>query len=218
MKLLPEIKWLSKIKFALLLTVSLWGNALYAESEAASSLIKHLSQISSLEAVFSQVLTDRDGRVLQQSEGEIKMQKPGKFFWQVAPPYEQLIVSNGNKLWVYDADLEQATIHSKSDLKNTPAEILSGDFSSITSAYDTRELAVKSKNKVRRFELHPKAGGDFVAMAFEFKKDKLSSFSIQDKLGQTTHVDFKKQRLNKAINVSIFNFIPPEGTDVIVNE
>lgn len=203
------------LAFAALL--ALFVDLSWGASEASGRLIEQLSGISSLQADFSQVLTDRSGKVLQQSEGDIKLQKPGLFYWQVKPPYEQLIVSNGNKLWVYDADLEQVTVRSNNELQNTPAEILSGDFSSITRDYQTVEIPVEDK-KQQRFELTPLSSGDFSKMVFVFDNNMLSQFSIRDKLGQTTDIAFKNHKLNKKIKEKIFNFVPPKGTDVIVND
>ncbi|MBX2858801.1 MAG: outer membrane lipoprotein chaperone LolA [Cellvibrionaceae bacterium] len=197
--------------------LALLANISWAASEASNRLIQHLSDISSLQATFSQVLTDRSGKVLQQSEGDIKLQKPGNFYWQVKPPYEQLIVSNGSKLWVYDADLEQVTVRSNNQLQNTPAEILSGDFSSIKRQYQVVETPLSNK-KQQRFELTPLNQSDFAKMVFIFDNDKLTQFSIHDKLGQTTQVAFDNHKLNKKIKKKIFNFTPPKGTDVIVND
>lgn len=208
-----------RFKFNLAMAVMLlflaklsWG-----ASEASNQLIQRLSAISSLQATFSQVLTDRSGKVLQQSEGDIKLQKPGFFYWQVKPPYEQLIVSNGSKLWVYDADLEQVTVRSNKELQSTPAEILSGDFSSIQREYQTVEIP-SSEKKQQRFELTPSSPSDFAKMVFVFDNNKLMQFSIEDKLGQTTDIAFKNHKLNKKIKKKVFNFVPPKGTDVIVND
>ena len=186
--------------------------------KAVNALAQKLKNITSMQGRFAQVISDHEGEDIQISEGHFKVRKPGLFFWQVLPPYEQTVMSDGNSLTVYDPDLEQATVYSDSSWQNTPASILSGDVEQLEAEY-TIALAEQSKHEAT-FELTPKEKEDnaFEVLRFSFFKEKLSKLSFLDKLGQTTTVDFSKVKINKPIADKVFAFDAPEGTDVIVND
>ena len=103
----------------------------FAEA-ALDSFIKRLDVVSSMETHFEQVTLDQSGEVLQSLSGTLTVARPGKMRWQTEPPYEQLVVSDGELVWVYDMDLEQVTIRQlEAKLQDTPALLLSGNTSEI---------------------------------------------------------------------------------------
>ena len=68
------------------------------------------------EADFTQTVTDKNGRVTQQASGRMAFARPGKFRWDYNKPYEQVIVGDGSKLWLYDTDLDQVTVKPLGDV------------------------------------------------------------------------------------------------------
>jgi len=83
------------------------------QKAAAQNLVNRLSLMSNLSGKFEQKITDESNEELQKTQGKFVLKRPGNLWWNTAPPFEQLVVSNGEKLWVYDPDLEQVTIYPK---------------------------------------------------------------------------------------------------------
>src|SRR5690606_35728590 len=102
------------------------------EEKAAQRLTELLNQAQTLTARFSQLTLDGSGSRLQETSGELALKRPGQFRWHTDAPLEQLLVSNGKQIWLYDPDLEQVTIQTLDQrLSHTPALLLSGDVSQI---------------------------------------------------------------------------------------
>lgn len=183
----------------------------------AEELSAKLQKVQTFQAEFEQKIVAPDGDVLQSVVGKVVVKKPGLFFWEVAPPYEQIVVANHKNLWVYDPDLEQVTRSDRNTLDNTPAQILSGDFSSLGDKY---RVTVKSTKVASVYSLvaHDTKASSFAAIDFEFdKKDILQSMVLVDKLDQKTFVQLSKQQVNAKVADSIFDFVAPKGTDIIEN-
>jgi len=186
-----------------------------ADENPAKALSTKLQSIDTFKANFEQRLLDPQGKEIQVSRGKVIVKQPGLFHWEVQPPYEQLVVANQETLWVYDADLEQVTVSQRERLDNTPAQILSGDFSSLGDDYQVSKSQSKQGDSYRMQRLD-QAQGSFTALEFRFnKKGVLTAMYLVDKLEQQTQVEFSQQRTNKPVDDKLFNFIPPEGTDIV---
>ncbi|WP_018014407.1 outer membrane lipoprotein chaperone LolA [Teredinibacter turnerae] len=184
-------------------------------ADDVDDLSAKLRALNTFSAHFEQRLLDDSGAELQKTEGLVKVSNPGRFFWQVEPPFEQTVVTDGEQLWVYDPDMEQVTVYSKQQLASTPAQLLSGDFAELAKTY----AITASMNKgALTYRMAPKdeQTSNFAGLEFIFdKKDRLEGMILEDKLGQRTVVTFSKRQLNKPVDASIFSFKPPAGTDVI---
>ena len=78
-----------------------------AEDTPIAQLKAFLHSSAALSADFRQVSLDKNGDPKQSSYGKFYLSRPGKFRWNYQKPFVQEIVSNGGKVWFYDADLEQ---------------------------------------------------------------------------------------------------------------
>ncbi|WP_052692110.1 outer membrane lipoprotein chaperone LolA [Teredinibacter purpureus] len=209
--------------FLALLSMKLYAQDNKVEAIAANELSAKLKSIQTFTASFEQSLTDPSGGEIQPSSGVLKVKNPGLFYWHVSLPYEQLVVANQHSLWVYDPDLEQATVSDRRSLDNSPAQILSGDFSSLgeTFAVTVTQIEQKARYTLETLDLN---ASTFTQLVFEFTYDskheneQLASMSLVDKLGQVTAVTFSDQQLNTELPSSIFDFVAPEGVDIITNE
>ena len=79
-------------------------------ADARDKLEEFLEQTNSMKAAFSQSLEDHLGIQLQTSSGTFVLKRPGRFLWDYRTPYAQKIISNGDKVWIYDSELEQVSI------------------------------------------------------------------------------------------------------------
>ena len=106
------------------------------DSAAVQRLTGLLNKAQTLTARFSQLTLDGSGTRLQETAGQLSLKRPGLFRWHTDAPNEQLLISNGEKVWLYDPDLEQVTIQKLDQrLTQTPALLLSGDISKISESF-----------------------------------------------------------------------------------
>ena len=166
------------------------------------------------EADFTQTVADKSGRVTQQASGKMAFARPGKFRWDYAAPYEQVIVGDGNRLWLYDADLDQVTVKPLGDvIAGTPAALLAGD--NAIEKYFSLKDAGKSGG-LEWLEATPKTRDTtFERIRMGFKGDTLVQMELFDFFGQQTTLKLSRLVRNPAIAPSRFTFTPPKGADVI---
>ena len=166
------------------------------------------------EADFTQTVADKSGRVTQQASGKMAFARPGKFRWDYSAPYEQVIVGDGVKLWLYDVDLEQVTVKSLGDvIAGTPAALLAGDDSiekyfSLKNAGETGGLEWLEATPTTR-------DTTFERIRMGFKGDVLVQMELYDFFGQRTTLKLSRFVRNPSIPPSRFTFTPPKGADVI---
>ncbi|NIR28709.1 MAG: outer membrane lipoprotein chaperone LolA [Gammaproteobacteria bacterium] len=186
-----------------------------AQGESARErLAQFFEQVRSLRASFEQTLLDETGEPVQDAAGTVWLQRPGKFRWDYATPYEQVIVSDGARVWVYDADLAQVTVRPQAQgLDNGAMMLLSGE-GSLEAQYEIREL--ESRDARQWIELVPRAErSEFRRVRLGFGSHGLEVMELVDTFGQTTRLRFNDVALNPKIAPSRFEFTPPEGVDVI---
>lgn len=194
--------------------------------QATSSLVKQLKNIQRLSANFEQTTRPNSPskalpnkglsaqHMNQTFKGVMKVERPGKFYWQTTTPAKQTIITSGKTVWIYDPDLQQAVRQSLDEqVANTPALLLSGNSDLIMQAY---RITQPDKNK-QSYILFPKLkDGAFQSLNISFAANKApSSMVLRDSLGQTTTVKFSNAQLNTPIAASTFNFVPPKDTDII---
>jgi outer membrane lipoprotein carrier protein len=185
-----------------------------ADERSIQRLTQLLDQAQTLTARFSQLTLDGSGTQLQETSGEMALKRPGLFRWHTDAPLEQLLVSNGETVWLYDPDLEQVTIRSLDQrLTHTPALLLSGDISKIGENFD---ITYKEAGGVVDFILKPKAKDTlFDNLRLSFRNGVVNDMQLIDGVGQRTNILFFGVKMNQSIDTAQFNFKVPEGTDVI---
>ncbi len=186
-----------------------------ADDAAAVARLTHLlSQAQTLTARFSQLTLDGSGTQLQETAGELSLKRPGLFRWHTDAPQEQLLVSNGQKVWLFDPDLNQVTIQTLDQrLTHTPALLLSGDVSKIRENF---EVTFKEGGDVVDFILKPKAKDSlFDNLRLSFRKGMINDMQLIDSIGQRTNILFLGVKMNEQLDPAQFDFQVPEGADVI---
>lgn len=176
---------------------------------------RFMQGLTGLEASFKQVLRDSRGQVAEHSSGTLKVSRPDRFRWDYAVPHAQLIVSDGTRLWLYDPDLEQVTVRAlDQSLAGTPAMLLSGG-GNLRDAF-TVERVEQGGEGTFWVQLVPKRGDtDFRRVRLGFRGDMLRFMELDDKLNQTTVLEFVDLKRNPVMDASQFAFKPPAGADVI---
>ena len=187
------------------------GTSAQSPSERVKSFVENTK---SLRASFSQTVAARNSKKPQTSSGVLALSRPGKFRWQIDKPFEQLMVSDGQKVWLYDPDLKQVTVRrAVGTLAGTPAALLAGD-NSIDKNFTLKDAG----NREGRdwVEALPKTqDASFSRILLGFKGDALQVMELSDNFGQTTHVLFSQIERNPALPAATFKFTPPAGVDVV---
>jgi len=174
----------------------------------------YFSGLESIQADFAQTVVDSNGETIQNSEGRVWMQRPGRFRWDYRTPYHQLIVADGKKLWTYDEDLEQATVKTlDSALSSTPAMLLSG-YRPLAQVMDWEPDS--GGDGYTWFRLHPKERDAAVEkVRIAFKGDELAIIEVVDGFGNHTRIRFSNIQRNKKLDSGLFKLKLPEGTDIV---
>ncbi|BBR53428.1 MULTISPECIES: outer membrane lipoprotein chaperone LolA [Pseudomonas] len=202
------------IRMLLVSALALGAVSAQADEKDVALLTQLLEKSQTISARFSQLTLDASGTSLQETSGEMSVKRPGLFYWHTDAPQEQVVVSDGQKVTLWDPDLEQATI-KKLDvrLNQTPALLLSGDVSKISQSFD---ITSKEQGEVMDFTLKPKTKDTlFDSLRVSFRRGLINDMQLVDSVGQRTNILFNGVKANEAIPASKFQFKIPEGADVI---
>lgn len=206
-------KYLPPVIFLISLFLLLLSPVAVLAGEGERLLDKFLDSTNTMQAGFVQTLRTNDGEVLQESSGLFYLSLPGKFRWSYKSPYLQEIVSDGERVWIYDVDLKQVTVQNqKQSLSNTPMALMKGKVS-LREVYSINEL--DNRDGIYRLRLVNKSDNvDFSDVIVGVDKSGLKFMQLRDQFEQTTDIVFDSTKLNLKFSGSLFDFEPPAGVDV----
>ena len=185
-----------------------------AHAGAVDKLHRFLETTKTLRADFAQIVVAKNGKKPQQSAGQMMISRPGKFRWQITKPYAQLLVGDGEKVWIYDEDLRQVSVKKfDAALGSTPAALLVGG-NSLDKNFTLREAG--EHDGLEWLEAIPKGtDSGFEKLQLGFAGNDLKAMELSDNFGQTTSLLFARIERNVQLAPSLFHFTPPAGVDVI---
>jgi outer membrane lipoprotein carrier protein len=168
----------------------------------------------SAKANFEQKVYDRGGKLVQESKGSFVFLRPGRFRWIYEKPVDQLIVGDGERVWIYDRDLNQVTVRRISKaLGSTPAALLAG-ASDVDKAFEMTDAG--ERDGLEWLEAKPRdrdAGFERIRMGFS--ATGVQAMELVDNFGQTTRLRFSGLARNPKVDAAEFRFEPPKGADVL---
>jgi outer membrane lipoprotein carrier protein len=184
-----------------------------ARADAVDTLKDFVANVKSGHAAFTQTVTSPDGGKKKTSSGTFDFSRPNRFRFAYAKPFEQVIVADGQKVWIYDADLNQVSSRKFSQaLGATPAALLAGG--SLEKDFVLSPLP--AKDGLDWAQATPKAkDGAFQSVRIGFKGKDLSALEITDSFGQRSLLQFTQLAANAPVSPELFKFTPPPGADVI---
>ena len=184
-----------------------------AWADAVDTLRGFVRDVKSGRAAFTQVVTSPDGAKKKTSTGSFEFARPDRFRFAYAKPFEQLIVSDGQKVWIWDPDLKQASSRKMAAaLGATPAALLAGG--SLDAEFDLAPLP--AKDGLEWAQATPKQkDGMFQSLRVGFRGKDLAAVEIVDSFGQRSLLSFTQWAPNAAIAPEQFRFVPPPGADVV---
>jgi len=185
-----------------------------AYASGTEQLKAFVANTHSARAGFSQSVVSKSGRKPQQSQGSFLFERPGKFRWSYDKPYAQLIVGDGDKLWIYDKDLNQVSVKKLGQaLGSSPAALLAGD-NAMEKNFVLSDAG--GNDGLEWVEAKPRAQeGSFESVRLGFKDNLPRVMEVKDNFGQTTTLSFLKFERNPRLSPELFRFVPPKGADVV---
>jgi outer membrane lipoprotein carrier protein len=159
-----------------------------AAASSVDALKALLQQTTTARAHFAQMVLDKNLTTLQQATGTMQFSRPGKFRWEYDKPHEQLIVSDGAKVWLYDNNLDK----------------------------DYTLTALGNQDGLDWLEALPRTPDTaFEKIRLGFGKSGLEAMELRDQFGQVTVIKFSTIERNPKLPPETFRFTPPKGADVI---
>jgi outer membrane lipoprotein carrier protein len=154
---------------------------------ARQQLDRFSDGLSSLRARFEQRVVDGDGKLRESSEGEVWLRRPRLFRWEYGGEFPEIVVADGERVWIYDVALEQVTVRRQSEAEaDSPLSLLTEP-----SRLDER-FAVREAGEALGFQL-----------------------LMEDDFGLRTELRFTELAWNPTLEAELFVFTPPDGVDVI---
>ncbi|HFC30639.1 MAG TPA: outer membrane lipoprotein chaperone LolA [Oceanospirillales bacterium] len=210
-----------KIKTLLVTLILLTSMAAMAAESSnkitAESLLDGLrNDLQALSADFVQYETDANANRSENSIGKVWLQAPNKFKWQYEKPVPQLIVANGQTVWIYDEDLEQVTIKQQKNRQNPIYVLL--DKERTEANYSSKLIAKQQHDEsaIQWVSLRPKIATEDVKVVWLGIEDKqLKILKLQNQLDNIVVFEFNHIKRNPELSTDFFEFEPPKGTDIM---
>lgn len=182
-------------------------------ADAVDSLREFVREVKTGKAQFSQTVTSPDGAKKKTSSGSFEFARPNRFRFAYTKPFEQVIVADGQKVWIYDADLNQVSSRKLSSaIGATPAALLAGgnlekdfELSPLPAADGLEWAAAKPKAKESAFD----------SLKVGFRGKELAAVEIVDSFGQRSLLQFSQFKPNVPTAADAFRFVAPKGADVV---
>lgn len=184
-----------------------------ARADAVQTLKDFGREVKSGKAQFTQTVTSPDGQRKKSSSGSFEFQRPNQFRFVYTKPFEQLIVGDGQKVWIYDPDLKQASARRLSAaLGATPAALLAG--ANLEKDFELK--ALPAAQGLDWVQAQPRqADSGLQSLKIGFKGRELAAIEVVDGFGQRSLLQFSGVQANMPVAAERFRFVLPPGADLI---
>ncbi len=203
------------VSFLAIWTIVVCPPGLTAQSGPARAQLERFTEgLASLHARFDQRVINTDGLLEESSSGQLWIANPNRLRWEYGGDFPELVVADGEKVWLYDEMLEQVTIRQQSSLTaDSPLSLLT-DISQLDVQFDVRELGEDSGLVLLELRAHyPES--QFERVLLGLSDDQVLLMTMEDAFGLRTEIRFQDLERNPQLNEELFQFTPPQGVDVI---
>lgn len=204
----------SRVAMVFAATALTAASAAAAANNGIAQLRQFVEGARHAEGQFEQTVYAASGRKPQQASGSFAFARPGKFRWTYERPYPQVLVSDGDKLWAWDRDLNQVTVKRLGDaLGSTPVAVLAGE-GALERDFELDEAGT-SDGLAWVLAKPRKADSAFESMRLGLAGGSLRRMELRDNFGQTTLIVFSSMNTGGRPDPAQFRFVAPAGADVI---
>lgn len=194
-----------------------------AHADGLQALEQFLRGTQSGSTSFSQTVTSppRQGETTGRSKtssGSFEFLRPDRFRFQYNKPFEQLIVADGQTLWMHDVDLNQVAARKQAEaLGNTPAALIASapDLKALNAVFTLSNAP--DRDGMEWVQATPKRrDAQLQSVQLGFKSGgQLAVLDMTDSFGQRSVLRFGDMAVNGRIPAERFRFTPPAGADVL---
>lgn len=187
---------------------------LIAQPSAREQLVRFASGLETFSAGFEQRILGSDGTLEEQSTGKVWLSQPHFIRWEYGGDFPELVVADGQHIWIYDEVLEQVTVKPQSDFAaDSPLSLLT-DIDSLDQQFEVREAG--DMDGMLLLELRStKAESEFDRILLGLQNDELKLMTMEDAFGLRTEIRYSDLQRNLPLDAELFSFTPPDGVDVI---
>ena len=186
----------------------------HAADDARERMQSFAKDLRSLSGEFEQSITGAKGSRGEPSKGTLALKAPRQFRWHTTTPYEQLIVADGDRVWIYDPDLEQVSVRGQgAEEAHSPLSVLT-DLSQLDREFTASEAG--QRDGLRWLKLVSRAKEpEFAFAELGFDENSLARMRFEDALGNVTEIRFSDWQRDPKLTADTFSFKPPAGVDVV---
>ncbi len=205
------------ILFSILATLSLFADQDSDNLMPKTRLQKTIAKIKSsygkvdvLEADFEQVFFHKAYKRKKKSSGSVIFTKDLKMKWSYKTPEEKYIISNGEILWIYEPENEQAF---KTNIKGSELESAAKFLLGKMDILNNYNIELNKMTLV----LTPKKESNYKVIYLKLNKDyKVVETKMIDNFDNENIIRYKNFKINKdKLTKEFFDFIPPDDTEII---
>ncbi len=181
---------------------------------AREQLEQFADGLETLHARFEQKVVDGDGQLQDQSDGEVWLSRPHLFRWEYGGDFPEIVVGDGERIWIYDETLEQVTVKDQTAAAvDSPLTLLTNP-AALDEQFEVREAGEAWELKL--LELRARSGeAEFERILLGLRDGKLWLMIVEDTFGLRTELQFRDPQRNLPLDAGLFRFEPPPGVDVI---
>lgn len=210
---------MSKTRRVILSSLLLVFMPALSQASALEQFKQFVSATRTARGEFSQRLVKADSdsgamRMSNASSGSFIFARPGKFIWTYLKPYEQLLQADGDKLYIYDKDLNQVTIRPLGNaIGSSPAAILFGS-NDLEKNFTLSEAG--TRDGMEWLQAIPKTKDtNFEKIGIGLKDGMPVAMELRDSFGQVSLLSLTRIEKNPSLSPAQFHFVIPKGADVL---
>ena len=192
------------------------ASSIHADSAgpARAGLEAFGQDLERLHARFSQVITSQEGKLLETGSGEVWVSRPGRFRWYYEGEFPELIVADGQHLWMYDPSLEQVIVKKQSVLAtNSPLTLLT-DLAGLDEQFTVTEMGNNGEVDLLNLDVRD-SESEFDRVILGLRNNELVLMAMEDAFGMRTEIRFDDITRNPELDENLFQFEPPPGVDIV---
>ena len=186
-----------------------------ARADAVADLERFFQTTNTLSGNFTQQVFETNGPRVSQSSGSFELARPGRFRWSYLKPHVQILVSNGQKLWIYDKGLSQVTVRAVGKTLGRAPITLLGGSTPLSESYTLSDDG--SRNGLNWVKLVPKdlKNSQFERILLGLSGSSMRQMVMFDQFGHRSVIVFKDLKRNASLPAKDFKFVAPKGVDVV---